>query len=92
MLKYFFLYIFTQSYLKHIYVYTFLSRNIFKTQTIKQKTISNIHYTNSYQILNPRGIKGLDDPKKATKILIESTSLDEDQYRLGNTKARIKFF
>ncbi|XP_017461521.1 PREDICTED: myosin heavy chain, muscle isoform X6 [Rhagoletis zephyria] len=39
-----------------------------------------------YQILNPRGIKGLDDPKKASKILIESTELDEDQYRLGNTK------
>ncbi|XP_053958274.1 myosin heavy chain, muscle isoform X11 [Anastrepha ludens] len=39
-----------------------------------------------YQILNPRGIKGVEDPKKATKILIESTELDEDQYRLGNTK------
>ncbi|XP_069962507.1 myosin heavy chain, muscle isoform X18 [Bactrocera oleae] len=39
-----------------------------------------------YQILNPRGIKGLEDPKKASKILIESTELDEDQYRLGNTK------
>ncbi|XP_039950830.1 myosin heavy chain, muscle isoform X12 [Bactrocera tryoni] len=39
-----------------------------------------------YQILNPRGIKDLEDPKKASKILIESTELDEDQYRLGNTK------
>ncbi|XP_037817596.1 myosin heavy chain, muscle isoform X6 [Lucilia sericata] len=39
-----------------------------------------------YQILNPRGIKGVDDPKKCTKILIESTELDDDQYRLGNTK------
>nr|XP_041631753.1 myosin heavy chain, muscle isoform X32 [Drosophila kikkawai] len=39
-----------------------------------------------YQILNPKGIKDLEDPKKCTKVLIESTSLDDDQYRLGNTK------
>ncbi|XP_013100165.1 myosin heavy chain, muscle isoform X18 [Stomoxys calcitrans] len=39
-----------------------------------------------YQILNPKGIKGVDDPKKATKILIECTELADDQYRLGNTK------
>lgn len=39
-----------------------------------------------YQILNPKGIKGIEDPKKCTKILIESTELDDDQYRLGNTK------
>ncbi|XP_011192491.1 myosin heavy chain, muscle isoform X23 [Zeugodacus cucurbitae] len=39
-----------------------------------------------YQILNPRGIKDLEDPKKASKILIESTELGDDQYRLGNTK------
>lgn len=43
----------------------------------------------SYQILNPRGIKGIDDPKKCTKILVESTELNDDQYRLGNTKACI---
>lgn len=42
----------------------------------------------SYQILNPKGIKGIEDPKKCTKILIESTELNDDQYRLGNTKAR----
>jgi len=45
-------------------------------------------WTYSYQILNPKGIKGLDCPKKCTKILIESTELNDDQYRLGNTKAR----
>ncbi|XP_064546709.1 myosin heavy chain, muscle isoform X16 [Drosophila montana] len=39
-----------------------------------------------YQILNPRGIKDLDDPKKASKVLIESTELNEDLYRLGHTK------
>lgn len=46
-------------------------------------------YINRYQILNPRGIKGVEDPKKASKILIESTELDEDLYRLGHTKARL---
>ncbi|XP_023175384.1 myosin heavy chain, muscle isoform X4 [Drosophila hydei] len=39
-----------------------------------------------YQILNPKGIKGIEDPKKCTKILVESTELTDDQYRLGNTK------
>ncbi|KQS62967.1 uncharacterized protein Dere_GG22771, isoform J [Drosophila erecta] len=39
-----------------------------------------------YQILNPKGIKGIEDPKKCTKVLIESTELNDDQYRLGNTK------
>ncbi|XP_032584540.1 myosin heavy chain, muscle isoform X13 [Drosophila mojavensis] len=39
-----------------------------------------------YQILNPRGIKDLTDPKKASKVLIESTELNEDLYRLGHTK------
>lgn len=44
-------------------------------------------YINRYQILSPRGIKGVEDPKKASKILIESTELNEDLYRLGHTKA-----
>ncbi|XP_015035927.2 myosin heavy chain, muscle isoform X28 [Drosophila pseudoobscura] len=39
-----------------------------------------------YQILNPRGIKDLEDPKKASKVLLESTDLNEDLYRLGHTK------
>ncbi|XP_023175386.1 myosin heavy chain, muscle isoform X6 [Drosophila hydei] len=39
-----------------------------------------------YQILNPRGIKEVSDPKKASKVLIESTELNEDLYRLGHTK------
>ncbi|XP_017134128.1 myosin heavy chain, muscle isoform X3 [Drosophila elegans] len=39
-----------------------------------------------YQILNPRGIKDLDCPKKASKVLIESTELNDDLYRLGHTK------
>ncbi|EDW04017.1 GH11564 [Drosophila grimshawi] len=39
-----------------------------------------------YQILNPRGIKDLSDPKKASKVLIETTELNDDLYRLGHTK------
>ncbi|XP_054083994.1 myosin heavy chain, muscle isoform X29 [Zeugodacus cucurbitae] len=39
-----------------------------------------------YQILNPRGIKEVSEDKKASKILIESTGLNEDLYRLGHTK------
>lgn len=53
--------------------------------------MSYVNDTYSYQILNPKGIKGIEDPKKCTKILIESTELAEDQYRLGNTKARYIF-
>lgn len=54
--------------------------------------MSYVNDTYSYQILNPKGIKGIEDPKKCTKILIESTELAEDQYRLGNTKARNLFY
>ncbi|XP_054741861.1 myosin heavy chain, muscle isoform X22 [Anastrepha obliqua] len=39
-----------------------------------------------YQILNPKGIKDLSEDKKASKVLIESTELDPDLYRLGHTK------
>ncbi|KRF98635.1 uncharacterized protein Dwil_GK18232, isoform H [Drosophila willistoni] len=39
-----------------------------------------------YQILNPAGITGVDDPKKCGSILLESTSLDPDMYRIGHTK------
>lgn len=34
----------------------------------------------------------MDDPKKCTKVLVESTELAEDQYRFGNTKACISQF
>lgn len=41
----------------------------------------------SYQILCPSLIKGVNDPQKMAGFIIGSTSLDEDMYRLGNTKA-----
>lgn len=53
------------------------------------KKRKNILHSDRYQILNPRGIKDLDDPKKASKVLIESTELSDDLYRLGHTKAWI---
>lgn len=49
------------------------------------------YYIRRYQILNPKGIKDLSEDKKASKVLIESTELDPDLYRLGHTKARKKF-
>lgn len=43
----------------------------------------------SYQILCPKAIKDVADPKKVAAIILESTDLPEDNYRLGNTKARL---
>ncbi|XP_030241556.1 myosin heavy chain, muscle isoform X39 [Drosophila navojoa] len=39
-----------------------------------------------YQILNPGGIVGIDDPKKCGQLILESTTLDPDMYRIGHTK------
>ncbi|XP_022228086.2 myosin heavy chain, muscle isoform X5 [Drosophila obscura] len=39
-----------------------------------------------YQILNPAGIVGVEDAKKCGSILLESTGLDPDMYRIGHTK------
>ncbi|XP_015035939.2 myosin heavy chain, muscle isoform X3 [Drosophila pseudoobscura] len=39
-----------------------------------------------YQILNPAGIVGIEDAKKCGSILLESTGLDPDMYRIGHTK------
>ncbi|KPU73390.1 uncharacterized protein Dana_GF15360, isoform F [Drosophila ananassae] len=39
-----------------------------------------------YQILNPAGIAGVEDPKKCGALILESTTLDPDMYRIGHTK------
>ncbi|XP_062142170.1 myosin heavy chain, muscle isoform X9 [Drosophila sulfurigaster albostrigata] len=39
-----------------------------------------------YQILNPGGIVGVEDPKKCGSLILESTTLDPDMYRIGHTK------
>ncbi|XP_017857508.1 PREDICTED: myosin heavy chain, muscle isoform X31 [Drosophila arizonae] len=39
-----------------------------------------------YQILNPGGIVGIEDPKKCGQLILESTTLDPDMYRIGHTK------
>lgn len=80
-----------------------LSLSLTKNNTIKQtKTIWTIllnflivstHFPKRrYQILNPKDISGMEDPKKCSKILIESTALDPDLYRLGHTKAWFLIF
>lgn len=55
-------------------------------------TVQHIFPNRRYQILNPKDISGMEDPKKCSKILIESTALDPDLYRLGHTKAWFLFF
>lgn len=49
---------------------------------------SNFIY--SYQILNPGGIVGIDDAKKCGALILESTTLDPDMYRIGHTKAYLR--
>lgn len=46
----------------------------------------------SYQILAPSQIKDLTDPQKIAGILLATTGLDEDLFRLGNTKACTHFY
>lgn len=43
--------------------------------------------TISYQILCPKQIAGVADPKKVAGTILDSTGLAEDLFRLGNTKA-----
>lgn len=39
-----------------------------------------------YKIMCPKKLLGVDDPKKATQIIINYIDLPDDQFRLGNTK------
>ncbi|XP_037817597.1 myosin heavy chain, muscle isoform X7 [Lucilia sericata] len=39
-----------------------------------------------YQIINPGGIVGVADIKKQSQLILESTPLDPDMYRIGHTK------
>lgn len=41
----------------------------------------------SYKILNPKGCEGVADLIQVAKNLLESTGLDPENYRIGNTKA-----
>lgn len=40
-----------------------------------------------YKILNPAAVAKESDPKKSAGLVLESTGLDPDTYRLGHTKA-----
>lgn len=45
----------------------------------------------SYQILCPKQLQGVSDPKKAADIILQTTGLADDAFRLGATKARFPF-
>lgn len=45
-------------------------------------------HTISYQILCPKLLVGVADPKKCAGIILGETGLADDLFRLGNTKAR----
>lgn len=47
--------------------------------------------TTSYQIICPKLLVGVADPKKCAAVILEQTGLADDTFRLGNTKARIEF-
>lgn len=58
-------------------------------------TASNLYPTSSYKpcsylILNPGGVAGVKDLKKAAEVILQSTGLDPENYRIGNTKAWIE--
>lgn len=57
--------------------------NLYPTPTFKPRR---------YLILNPGGVAGVKDLKKAAEIILQSTGLDPENYRIGNTKAWIDFF
>lgn len=42
---------------------------------------------NRYKILATQAIAGVTDPQKVAKLILESTGLDPESYRLGNSKA-----
>lgn len=47
---------------------------------------TTIETPNSYKIMCPKLLVGVDKDKKATEIIIRFIDLPDDQFRLGNTK------
>lgn len=45
----------------------------------------------SYQILCPKQLQGVNDPKKCADLILQSTGLADDAFRLGNTKAWFQY-
>lgn len=43
--------------------------------------------TISYKILNPAGVNAQKDIKKVASVILDTSALDPELYRLGNTKA-----
>lgn len=50
-----------------------------------------LHHTNSYKILCPKAIEGIEDGKTVGGIIINSVNMGQEHYRLGVTKAWSKF-
>lgn len=46
--------------------------------------------TFSYKILNPAAVSKQSDPKKCAEVILDSSGLDSELYRLGHTKACFK--
>lgn len=67
------------------YFFFFSFSTFFTTPTISAPN-------NSYKIINPKGIEGVTDLQKAAQIILETTGLDPESYRIGNTKACVTVF
>lgn len=79
-----FYYIFLLTF-KKISIFQYFYFLFFFFNFVYRPTISNPN--NSYKIINPKGIDGVTDLQKAAQIILESTGLDPESYRIGNTKA-----
>lgn len=65
---------------------SFLAHHLVDNETNKTNKNSPKHHL-SYLILNPGGVAGVTDLKKAAEVILISTGLDPETYRIGNTKA-----
>lgn len=52
-----------------------------------QSNLTNPINKISYKILDPKAVSHLTDPIKIAPIILDSTKLDPELFRLGNTKA-----
>lgn len=66
--------------------------HISKLMRIKIKHIWRCSISISYQILCPKLIQGITDPKKCTDVILQQTGLTEETFRLGLTKAGFQFY
>lgn len=67
--------------------------NEYKKNKQTNKTFAIVPFSlhTSYQILCPKQLQGVADPKKCADIILQTTGLADDAFRLGATKARFQF-